>query len=93
MTTIQKWRNTYCDNKMKSKIIITNDLVLLYDSHFQKFSSKFKLHWMGPYKVKIAYDNGSFESVDFEGISLPTLTNGYRLKNYYMKLWTVPYGM
>ena len=69
---------------MKPKILIADDLVLLYDSRFQKFPGKFKLHWIGPYKVKIAHDNGSLELVDFEGISLPTRINGYRLKKYYM---------
>ena len=42
-----------------------DDLVLLYDSRFQKFPDKFKLHWMGPYQVQIAHGNGSFALVDF----------------------------
>eukprot|EP00253_Pinus_taeda_P005736 PITA_05736 len=29
-----------------------NDLVLLYDSKFEKFPGKFKMHWLGPYVVK-----------------------------------------
>ena len=69
---------------MKPKILTADNLVLLYDSRFQKFPGKFKLHWIGPYKVKIAHDNGSLELIDFEGISLPTRINGYRLKKSYM---------
>ena len=84
MAAIQKWRKTYYDSKMKSKTITADDRVLLYDSRFQKFPGKFKLHWMGPYKVKIAHDNGSFELIDFEGTSFPTRINGFRLKKYHM---------
>jgi hypothetical protein len=38
---------------------------------------------MGPYQVKIAHENGSFELIDFEGTPLPTRINGYRLKKYH----------
>ena len=47
---------------------------------FFKNPSKFKLHWMEPYKVKIIHDNGSFKLVDFEGVSFPTRISGHRLK-------------
>jgi hypothetical protein len=84
MAAVQKWRKTYYDSKMKSKILTTDDLVFFYDSRFQKFPSKFKLHWMGPYKVNmIAHDNDSFELIDFEGTTLPTRINGYRFKKHY----------
>ena len=83
MTTIRKWRKTYYDSKMKSKTLTVDDLVLLYDSRFQKFLGKFKLHWMGPYQVKIPHDNGSFDLVDFEGKTLLTHINDYRLKKYH----------
>ena len=81
---IQKWRKTYYDSKMKPKRINANDLVLLYDSRFQKFPGKFRLHWLGPYKVKIAHENGSFDLIDFSGTPLPTHINGYRLKKYHL---------
>ena len=83
MAAIQKWRKTYYDSKMKAKTITTNDLVLLYDSRFQKFLGKFKLHWMGPYEVKMDHDNGSFELVDFESTPLLTRINGYRFEKYH----------
>ena len=73
----------YYNSKMKSKALAPNDLILFYDDHFEKFPRKSKLHWMGPYKVEIAHDNGSFDLVDFEGTSLLTRINGYRLKKYY----------
>ena len=61
MAAMQNWPKTYYNSKMKSKIINVDDIVLLYDNQFQKFPSKFKLHWMGPYKVKIAHQNGSIK--------------------------------
>lgn len=35
---------------------------------------------MGLHKINIAHDNGSFDSVEFEGTPLPTCINGYRVK-------------
>jgi hypothetical protein len=79
---IQKWCKTYYDSKIKTKVIKDGDLVLLYDSRFQKFPGKFKIRWQGPYKVVKAYDNGSFDLEDFQGNPLPTRINGNRLKVY-----------
>ena len=42
----QKWCKSYYDSKMKDKNIGPTDLVLLYDSKFQKFPGKFRLHWL-----------------------------------------------
>ena len=67
---------------MKDKKIGPTDLVLLYDSRFQKFPGKFRLHWLGPYKVRVIYENGSFDLEDSEGNVLPTRLNGNRLKVY-----------
>lgn len=71
---------------MKSKTLTTDNLASLYDSRFEKFPSRFKLHWMGLYRIKIAHDNSHFDLVDFEGISLPTHINGYHLKKYHTEL-------
>lgn len=48
-----------------------------------KFPSKFRSHWMGPYKVQIAPNNDSFDLVDFESTPLSTRINGYHLKAYH----------
>ena len=58
------------------------DLVLLYDNGFQKNSRKFRLHWIGPYKIRVIHANGSFDLEDFEGNILPTRLNGNHLKIY-----------
>ena len=79
---IQKWRKSYYDSKMTDKKITLSDLVLLYDNRFQKFPGKFRLHWLGPYKVRVIHANGSFDLEDFAGNVLPTRLNGNRLKLY-----------
>lgn len=37
---------------MKNKTLIVDDLILLYDSHFQKIPGKFRLHWISPLQIK-----------------------------------------
>ena len=77
---IQKWCKTYYDSK--TKVIKDADLVLLYDSQFQKFMGKFKICWQGPYKVVKACNSGSFDLEDFQSNPLPIRINGNRLKIY-----------
>ena len=79
---MQNRRKSYYDSKIKPKQLEPNDLVLLYDSRFQKFPGKFKLRWLGPYKVLHSYPNGSVELQDFAGTIHATRYNGYRLKPY-----------
>ena len=80
---IQKWRRIYYDSKLKKKIISENNLVLLYDTCFEKFPGKFKLRWQGPYKVVKAYENGSYDMEDFQGQPLAIRINGNHLKVYH----------
>ena len=82
MEAIQKQRKSYYDSKLQPKVLKENDLVLLYDSRFQKFPGKFKMRWFGPYKILKAYSNGSMELMDFAGNIHATRYNGYRLKKY-----------
>ena len=82
MLPMQKHQKTYYDSKLESKVLKPNDLVLLYDSRFQKFPGKFKMRWFGPYRVLKSYPNGSIEILDFAGIIYSTRYNGYRLKKY-----------
>jgi hypothetical protein len=82
MIAIQKQQKTYYDGKLESKTLNINDLVLLYDSQFQKFPGKFKMRWFGPYRVLKSYPNGSIELQDFAGTVHSTRYNGYRLKKY-----------
>ena len=43
MEAIQKHRKSYYDIKLAPKKLEPNDLVLLYNSRFQKFLGKFKM--------------------------------------------------
>jgi hypothetical protein len=82
MATIQNRRKSFYDSKLKIKKLKTGDLVLLYDTRFQKFPGKFIMQWFGPYKIYKAYENGSMELQDFEGNIHSTRYNGNRLKLY-----------
>ena len=79
---IQNQRKSFYDSKLSPKTLNPNDLVLLYDSRFQKFPGKFKMRWFGPYRVLRSYPNGSVELQDFAGVVHSTRYNGYRLKKY-----------
>ena len=82
LVAIQNRRKSFYDSKLSPKTLNTNDLVLLYDSRFQKFPGKFKMRWFGPYRILKSYDNGSVELQDFEGKIHTTRYNGNRLKIY-----------
>ena len=69
MEAIQKHRKNYYDSKFPSKKLEPNDLVLLYDSRFQKFPEKFKMQWFGPYRILRSFPNGSVELQDIMDIS------------------------
>ena len=56
--------------------------MLLYDSTFVKFPSKFCMHWLGPYKVKHVTNGGIVQLAKLNGEVMPTLVNGSRMKLY-----------
>lgn len=76
METIQKWRKTYYDSKLRPKAFMPNDLVLLYDNWFKKISKKFQVRWYGPYRVIDGFLDGSVQLEDFMGIKFITQING-----------------
>ena len=59
-----------------------NDLVLLYDSKFEKFLEKFRIHWLGPYVVKEVTDGGAIQLVKLNGDPFLGKVNGNYLKPY-----------
>jgi hypothetical protein len=82
MVAIQKHRKTYYDSKLEPKVLRENDLILLYDSRFSKFPSKFKMRWFGPYCIFKSYPNGSIQLQDFAEVVHSTRYNGHCLKPY-----------
>jgi len=59
-----------------------NDLVLLYDNKFKKFTGKLRMHWLGPYVVKEVTNGGAVQHGKLDGEPFPGIVNGNRLKLY-----------
>ena len=80
---VQKAREkAWHDRHIKNKIFKVGDLVLLYDSRFAKFYSKFCMHWLGLYQVKHVTSGGTVQLAKLNGEVFPTLVNGSRMKLY-----------
>ena len=70
------------DRHIKSKTIKEGDLVLMYDNKFARFPGKFRMHWLGPYQVKHVIEGGDSSLATLDGIMMPTMVNGSRMKLY-----------
>lgn len=70
------------DRHIKLRTLKVNDLVLLYDSKFDKFLGKFRMRWMGPYVIKEVTDRGAVQLVKLNGEPFPVKVNGSWLKPY-----------
>ena len=80
---VQKNREkAWHDRHIKSKAIKEGDLVLTYDNKFAQFPGKFRMHWLGPYRVKHVTKGGADSLVKLDGTMMPTMVNGSRLKLY-----------
>ena len=55
---------------------------MLYDSKFDKFPGKFRMHWLGPYVIKEITDGRAVQLVKLNGEPFPGKVNGSRLKPY-----------
>jgi len=83
-TTIlmQKQRKQWHDSNIKKKQFKEGDWALLFDSKFRDHKAKFTTHWMGPYQIIQAYDNGVVKLKTIDGESHSFTVNGHRLKLY-----------
>ena len=80
---VQKQREkAWHDCHIKLRTFKVNDLVLLYDSKFEKFQGKLRMHWLGPYVVKEVTDEGTVQLVKLNGEPFPRRVNGSHLKLY-----------
>lgn len=52
-------KKAWHDRHIKLRTFKVNDLVLLYDSKFDKFPRKFRMKWLGPYVIKDITDGGA----------------------------------
>jgi len=48
----KKCEKAWHDRHIKLCTFKVNNQVLLYDSKFDKFIGKFKMHWLGPYVIE-----------------------------------------
>jgi len=72
------------DRNVTPRNFSEGDLVLLYDQANDKLGArKFVPMWHGPYVVKRKLAKGTYELVDFDGVSLGKPRNGLYLKRYY----------
>ena len=80
---VKKDRQKAChDCHIKNKQFSQGDLVLLYDINFMKHPSKLHMHWLGPYLVNSITLGGAVQLKQLDGVMLPKLVNGSRLKPY-----------
>lgn len=79
----QFFRKLRYDEKMKPVKIMEGDWVLMYDSRYKKFKGKLHTRWLGPFKVKTIYENGSLELLTIQNEPLETRINGSRVKLYH----------
>ena len=56
--------------------------MLLYDSKFDKFLGKFRMHWLGLYVIKEVLDDDAVQRVKLNGEHFPRKVNGSKLKPY-----------
>lgn len=75
------------DKKVRVIDYKKGDLVLLFDSRYQHFKGKGKLHtrWLGPYLVKNMVPNGSIQLTTLNGEDFPARVHYERTKKYYFR--------
>lgn len=78
----KKHEKSWHDYHIKLCTFKVNDLVLLYDSKFENFPGKFRMHWLWPYVVKEVTDRGMAQLVKLNGEPFPRKVNGNHLKPY-----------
>jgi hypothetical protein len=76
-------KNQY-DKSVRPRAFAEGDLVLVYDQDHDKMGAgKLEPMWHGPYIIKHVLHRGTYELVDYDGISLGEPRNGIYLKKYY----------
>jgi hypothetical protein len=74
---VQKAREKYWHEKhIKRKDFKEGDLVLVYDSKSLQHLGKIKIHWLGPYEVRIVIDGGVVQLKYLGGTKLRGMING-----------------
>jgi hypothetical protein len=80
---VQKARyKSWHDRHIKKKTFKEGDLVLMYDNKLLQHPRKLRMHWLGPYEVKLVIDGGAIHLRDLSGTKRRGMINGIRLKLY-----------
>nr|GEU58818.1 reverse transcriptase domain-containing protein [Tanacetum cinerariifolium] len=69
------------DKKIKNRIFIVGDQVLLFNSRLKIFSGKLKSRWSGPFTISEIYPYGTAKLVHPDGCNFKV--NCHRLKHYH----------
>lgn len=75
-------KKSWHDRHIRLHTFKVDDLLLLYNRKFTKFSGKFKMHWLGPYVVKEITYGGVVQLMKLNGDPFLGKVNGSRLKLY-----------
>lgn len=79
---VQQQRIKCHDKFIKNKNFHKGYWALLFYSKYKDFKSKFTTHWLGPYEMKVIFDNGAVKIKTIDEASISFLVNGHRLKVY-----------
>ena len=80
---VQKARDkSWHDRHIKKKTFKEGDLVLMYDSKSLQHPRKIRMHWLGPYEVKIVTHRGVIQLKDLGGTKTRGMINGSQMKLY-----------
>nr|GEW96667.1 reverse transcriptase domain-containing protein [Tanacetum cinerariifolium] len=69
------------DSKIKNRIFIVGDQVLLFNSRLKIFSGKLKTCWSGPFTITQVFSYGTVELSQPDGPNFKV--NGHRVKHYF----------
>nr|GEZ49410.1 reverse transcriptase domain-containing protein [Tanacetum cinerariifolium] len=69
------------NDKIKNRILIVGDQVLLFNSRLKIFSGKLKSHWSGPFTISEIYPYGTAKLIYPDGWNFKV--NCHRLKHYH----------
>ena len=82
--TYKKWMKSQYDKSVRPRAFAKGDLVLVYDQDHEKMGAReLEPMWHGPYIIKCVLHRGTYELVEYDGISLSELWNEIYLKKYY----------
>lgn len=76
-------RKMWHDKHLKRMRLAPRQLVLKYNGRNEIKPNKFKVRWLGPYKVREVVENGSIKLWTLDGREVPDSVNGLKLKPYH----------